>query len=223
MGTRVRAKEAERQPTAIDVLWRCGDETTHIMTPEREAAESEGESASQIAHHTCIRGSGITAPVKGITLRASPGRTCPDDTLARMITLYNLPKGFVIAQGIEIMLIESALTAMVETIVRCCLTKVALDGRDTLFHQSLDLLLVPADSLRIREVEHGILNRHATCGIHHMHAFCDDLGEEAVLRGEVWQLPQTGVEAVLCKLFEHLHGILEAILGKLIVKRSLAN
>ena len=50
-----------------------------------------------------------------------------------------------------------------------------------------------------------------------MHAFCDDLGEEAVLRREVWQLPQTGVEAILCKLFQHLNGILKAILGKLIV------
>ena len=47
------------------------------------------------------------------------------------------------------MLIESALTAMIETIVRCSLAKVALDGRDSLFQQALDLLLVPADGLRI--------------------------------------------------------------------------
>ena len=93
----VRAEEAEGQPTAIDVLWRSGDETAHVVTPEREAAESEGESASQITHHTSIRGGSISAPVKGITLRASPGRTCPDDALARMITFYDLPKGFVIA------------------------------------------------------------------------------------------------------------------------------
>ena len=83
------------------------------------------------------------------------------------------------------MLIESALTAMVETIVRCSLTKVALDGGDTLAHQSLDLLLVPADSLRIREVEHGILDRHATVGVLHVHPLGDDLREETVLGGEV--------------------------------------
>ena len=213
----VRAEEAKGQPTAIDILWRSGDEASHVVTPEREAAESEGESTSQITHHTSIRGSGISAPVEGVTLRTSPGRTCPDDALARMITLYDLPKGFVVAQGIEVMLVESALTAMVETIVRCSLTKVALDGRDTLFQKSLNLLLVPADSLRIREVEHGILNRHATCGIHHMHTLRNDLREETVFRRKVRQLPQTGVEAVVRELFEHLHGILEAILGKLIV------
>ena len=50
-----------------------------------------------------------------------------------------------------------------------------------------------------------------------MHTLRNDLREEAVLRREVWQLPQTGVEAVVRELFEHLHGILEAILGKLIV------
>ena len=47
------------------------------------------------------------------------------------------------------MLIESALTAMVETIIRGCLTKVALDGGDTLFQQALNLRLIPADGLRI--------------------------------------------------------------------------
>ena len=49
MGTRVGAQETEGQPTAIDVLRRGGDEAAHVVTPEGEAAETEGESAAQVA------------------------------------------------------------------------------------------------------------------------------------------------------------------------------
>ena len=106
---------------------------------------------------------------------------------------------------------------MVETIIRCCLAKVALDGRDTLLQQARDLLLIPADGLGVREVEYRILVGHATRGVRHVQALLDDLWEETVLRGEVRQLPQTGVEAVLRQLLQHLHRILETVLRKLIV------
>ena len=106
---------------------------------------------------------------------------------------------------------------MVETVVGSGLAEVALDGGDTLTHESLNLLLIPLDGLRIGEVEDSILVGHATIGIAHVHIAVDNLAEEAVLGREVRQLPQTGVEAVLGELLQHTHRIGEAVLGKLVV------
>ena len=50
-----------------------------------------------------------------------------------------------------------------------------------------------------------------------MKTFLDDLREESVLGSEIRQLPQTGVETVFRELLQHLHGIFEAVLSKLIV------
>ena len=155
------------------------------MAPERETAQSETQTATQISQHTGIGGSCITTPMQSVTLRTSPCGACPDDALARMRALYGFPQGFIVAQGIEVMLIQSSLATMVEAIIGRCLTKVALDGRDTLLHQALYLRLIPCYGGRIREVEDGILVRHTSCSIHHMQAFLDDLGEEAVLWCEV--------------------------------------
>ena len=217
MGSRMARKESEGQPATIDILWRGCHEATHIMTPKRKTAESEAQASTQVAQHTDIIRSRITAPMQGVTLGTSPGTSRPDDALARMILLHHFPKGFVITQRIEVVLIESALAAMVETIIGRCLTEVTLDGRDTLLHQTLDLRLVPTDGLRIREVEDGILNGHTTSGIHHMQTLFDNLREEAVLRREVRQLPQTSMEAVLRQLLQHADGILKTVLRKLIV------
>ena len=155
--------------------------------------------------------------MEGITLGTSPGGACPDDTLTRIIPLHFLPKGLVITQRIEVVLVETTFATMIETVVRRSFTKVALDGGDTLLQQTSNLRLIPADSCRIREVEDRILYRHTTRGVHYVHALLDNLRKETVLRGEVRQLPQTGVEAILSQLLKHLHRILETILRKLIV------
>ena len=115
------------------------------------------------------------------------------------------------------MFIESASSVMIETIVGSRLTEVALNGRHTLLQQSQYLLLIPLDCLSIGEVEYSILVRHATVGILHMHATLDDFREETVLRCEVRQLPQAGMETVLLQLLQHTHGVLETVLCKLIV------
>ena len=115
------------------------------------------------------------------------------------------------------MLIESALATVVEAVVGGSLAEVALDGRDALLQQACDLVLIPADGLGVREVEHGILVGHATRGVRHVQPPLDDLWEEAVLRSEVGQLPQTGVETVFRELLQHLHGILETVFRKLVV------
>ena len=115
------------------------------------------------------------------------------------------------------MFVESAPPVMIEAVVGSSLAEVALDGRHALLQQSQYLLLVPADRLRIGKVEHGILVGHAAVGILHMHATLYDFLEEAVLGREIRQLPQTGVEAVLLQLLQHADGILEAVLGKLVV------
>ena len=197
MGSGVTAQESEGQPTTVDILRRGRHETTHIVTPEREATQSETQTTTQVTQHTDIVRSRIATPVEGIALGTSPGRTCPDDALAGILLLDSLPEGLIIAQGIEVVLIETTLATVVEAIVGCCLTEITLDGRDTLFQQTRDLLLIPADGLGVREVEHGILIRHTTRGVRHVQTLLDDLGEETVFRGEIRQLPQTGVETVL--------------------------
>ena len=134
-----------------------------------------------------------------------------------MRAFHLFPQGFVVAQGIEVVLVESATSVMIEAVIGCRFTKVALDGGDTLTHKSLYLLLIPLNGLRIGKVEDSILVGHATTGIAHMQVAVDNLAEEAVLGREVRQLPQTGVEAVLGELLQHTHGVREAVLGKLVV------
>ena len=187
------------------------------MTPERETAQAKRQAATQVAQHTYIISSRIAAPMQGIALGTSPSRTCPDDALARMILLHYFPQGLVVAKRIEVMLIQPALAAMVKTVIGCCLAKVALDGRNALLHQPLNLRLVPTDGLRIREVEDGIFYGHAASGIHHVQTPFDNLWEEAVLGREVRQLPQTSMETVHRQLFQHADRIGETVLRKLIV------
>ena len=155
--------------------------------------------------------------MESITLRSCPSTSRPDDTLTRMIALNDLPKGLIIAQRIEVVLIESTLATMVEAVIGSSLAKVAFDGRDALFHQALNLLLIPTDSLWIREVKDGIFHRHTTCGIHHMQPLFNDLWEETVLRRKIRQLPQTGVEPILRQLLQHAYRIFETVLRKLII------
>ena len=83
------------------------------------------------------------------------------------------------------MLLESALAAMVEPVIGCCLAEVALDGRHALLQQSRNLRLVPRDGLRIREVEHGILVGHTAIGIPDVEIVLYNLTKETVLRCEV--------------------------------------
>ena len=106
-----------------------------------------------------------------------------------MIFLHYFPQGFVVAQRIEVVLIQPTLAAMIEAVIGRSLTKVTLDGRNALLHQPLNLRLVPTDGLRIREVEDGIFYGHAASGIHHVQTLFDNLWEEAVLGREVRQLP----------------------------------
>ena len=120
-------------------------------------------------------------------------------------------------QRIEVVLVESTLATMVEAVIGGSLAEVALDGAHALLQQALDLRLIPADGLGVREVEDGILHGHAARSVHHVQPFLDDLREETVFGCEVRQLPQAGVEAVLRQLFQHTHRILEAVLRKLIV------
>ena len=91
MGTGVAGQESEGQPAAIDVFWRGCDKTSHVVAPEGEAAESEGESATQVAQHADIVCGRIASPVQGIALRACPCGACPDDAFARILALYGLP------------------------------------------------------------------------------------------------------------------------------------
>ena len=64
MGSRVARKEAKGQPTAVDILWRGCYKTTHIVAPEREAAESEAQATAKIAQQSDIVCRGIATPME---------------------------------------------------------------------------------------------------------------------------------------------------------------
>ena len=115
------------------------------------------------------------------------------------------------------MLVESSLSAVVKSVERCSLSEVAFYCPDALLHQSGYLLLIPADGLRIREVEDGIfVGRRAACVLHG-HASVEEFAEEFVLGSEIRQLPETHMEAVAAHLLHHCHGVGKAVGGKLIV------
>ena len=63
MGTGVGREKAEWQPTAVDILGRCRNKPTHIVTPEREARKAQTQSPPQVAHHADIVGCGISTPM----------------------------------------------------------------------------------------------------------------------------------------------------------------
>ena len=63
MGAGVTAQESKWQPSAIDILRRCSYKSTHIVAPERETAQSEAQSASQVAKHAGVSGGCVAAPV----------------------------------------------------------------------------------------------------------------------------------------------------------------
>ena len=115
------------------------------------------------------------------------------------------------------MLIQTTLTTVIESVVGSRLTEVALDGRNALLQQTENLRLVPRYCFGIGEIENRIFHWHTARGIHHMESFLDDLWEEAVLRREIRQLPQTSMEAIVSQLLQHLHRVLETVLRELIV------
>ena len=216
MGARMTAQETEWQPAAINIFGRSGNETAHVMAPEREAAESKGKTAPKVTKHTNVGSGSITSPMEGIALRACPRGTCPNDGF-RAILGNAFEESLVIAQRIEIVLIEAALATGIDTIEGSCLTKVALDDIHTLADQTAYLGLIPINGLRITQVKDGILIRHTAIGVLYMHAFLHNFLEITVLRREIRQLPKTGMKAHLVHLFQHPHRILETVLGELIV------
>ena len=68
VGTGMTAEESEGQPATVDILWRGGHETAHVVTPEREPRKSETQSATQVAQHTYIISSRVATPVQGVAL-----------------------------------------------------------------------------------------------------------------------------------------------------------
>ena len=155
--------------------------------------------------------------MKRITLRTCPCRTSPDNALV-VGTVNSLVCRLVIANRIEVMLIETCTAVAVDTIIqRCALAKVNLDDRNALLYQALKLLGVPFTGLRISEIENGILERQLPIRALHRHSILYKFVEIAVLRSEVRQLPQAGVETVSLEVFQHLNRVLEVLLRELIV------
>ena len=79
------------------------------------------------------------------------------------------------------------------------------------------MTLVPFHGLRVGEVQYGILGRKLTFGVLHSQAFLHQFPEQTVLRGEVWELPQTGVEAIGTEVFHELYRVLEVLGAELVV------
>ena len=153
-----------------------------------------------------------------IALASSPCAASPDDTfMVGSIVAHSLPECFVVAQGIEVVLIESCFAAGIDAIVWCSLTEVTLDSADSLFDEVSDFALIPCYGLGIAEVEHRIFIAQCSVAVVYSHAAINEFTEVAVLRCEVGQLPETGMETVFLHRLEHGYWIFETIFGKLIV------
>ena len=115
------------------------------------------------------------------------------------------------------MLIKTRSPTGIKAVERSRLSKIALDGPHSLLDEMGNLVLIPLHGLLIGEIKHSIFIRHSSHSIAHMHIIVDQLLEITVLRREIRQLPEAGVEPLLLEFFQHGHRIGEPVVGKLIV------
>ena len=102
----VRREHAERQPAAVEILVRLAHEAADVVAPEREAAKAERQPAAQRGGHADVGVLGVAAPVERIALAAGPRAARPDDVFAGDLA-GDVRDGFVVAQRIEVVLVEA--------------------------------------------------------------------------------------------------------------------
>ena len=158
------------------------------MTPEREAAQAKGQTATQFRFHGNVFISRIATPMQWVTLAACPRATCPDDILV-VGSLGNFGHCFVVAQRIEIMFVPTATTGCVDTFQWCCFAKVYLDSSNAHFQQSGQFILIPFHGVRIREIEHCIFVGHFAFRILYIQILVNDFRKKFILWCKISQLP----------------------------------
>src|ERR671921_3036294 len=133
-------------------------EASDEVAPERETTQAQRQSASEGAGQTAVSVLRITPPVQGVALGAGPRAARPHDALPGNF-LRDVGDGFVVAQGVEVVLVEGALSMEVQTRQGGRLAEVCYDGPHPHFEQLRQLLLVPVFGLWIAKIEDGVVYR----------------------------------------------------------------
>ena len=216
MRARVRREDAPRQPAAVEVARRLVDEAARVVAPVGEAREAEREPAAQAGRHRRVGVLGVAAPVQGVALAARPRGARPDDVLARRLA-RDVGDDLVVAQGVEVVLVPARAPRGVLAAHGCALAEVNLDGAHPHLEERRELPLIPLDRLRVRHVEHGVLERQGARLVLDRVALRDYFGVQLVLRREIRVLPEAHSETLLLQIGDHLRGVFEAGLGELVV------
>src|SRR5207248_9853851 len=136
----------------------------------------------------------VTAPVEWVALAPGPRAPPPADAVSGR-ALGDLPRRLVVAHGVEVVLEPPGAPRGVHARERRALAEVRLDHADAHVQKALELALVPAHRLRVREVERGILRRDVASLVPHGVAALQQLAPDLVFAREVGVLPQADVEA----------------------------
>src|SRR5438874_13826072 len=124
----------------------------------------------------------------------APGpRTPPPDDAVSGRALGDLPRRLVVAHGVEVVLEPPGAPRGVHARERRALAEVRLDHADAHVQKALELALVPAHRLRVREVEGGVLGRDPPPLVPDAVSALQHLGPDLVLAGEAGVLPPADV------------------------------
>ena len=113
-----------------------------------------------------------------------------------MQLLDDVGHGFVVAQRVEVVFVQSATAVGIDGIQRGTFAEVYFDGAYTHFNQIAELLLIPLYGFGVGEVQHHVLVRELSLAVAYVQTAFHQLGEELVFRSEVGELPEAGAEAL---------------------------
>ena len=113
-----------------------------------------------------------------------------------MQLLDDVGHGFVVAQRVEVVFVQSATAVGIDGIQWGTFAEVYFDGTYTHFNQIAELLLIPLHGFGIGEVQHHVLVGKLSFAVAYVQTAFHQLGEELILRGKVGELPEAGTEAL---------------------------
>ena len=113
-----------------------------------------------------------------------------------MQLLDDVGHGFVVAQRVEVVFVQSATAVGIDGIQRGTFAEVYFDGAYTHFNQIAEFFLIPLHGFGVGEVQHHVLVGELPLTVAYVQTAFHQLGEELVFRSEVGELPEAGAEAL---------------------------
>src|SRR4029077_17921907 len=111
---------------AVDLFRLVAEEAADVVAPEGEAGEAQREAAAQRGREADVGLAGVAAPVDRVTLAARPRAARPDDAVARDL-LREVRDHAVVAQRVQVVLVEARAARRVQAAQRRGLAEVDLD------------------------------------------------------------------------------------------------